>query len=172
MPTALCRVYTDQGFVIAADGRLYEADLGKPINESMKKVFPIERTGFSAALSYTGRLGITHKKSGLLVLDYAKEALALTEGLNADDYGDLGLYAKTLAGELSQAIRTYTRNEPLVFRENQEGTRSAEPGGGFAIGCLYLDGFYRNAPMQAMLELFHLKQEFRISVKVEESALI
>ena len=42
MPTSIVRIYTSQGFVIAADGREYDPKSGNPLSNNIRKVFPIK----------------------------------------------------------------------------------------------------------------------------------
>src|SRR5262249_6568102 len=42
MPTAIARVYTNEGFVIAADGRSFNHKTQEPHNENTQKIFPIQ----------------------------------------------------------------------------------------------------------------------------------
>src|SRR5208282_4605383 len=87
MPTALVRLYTPEGWVIAADGRKSNSKTGETWDNT-KKIFPIIQPGRSLAYAITGDAQIcdhTHKN---IVFDFLSEAESAVNSLATSDAAD------------------------------------------------------------------------------------
>ena len=51
MPTAIARIRTDEGFVIAADGRAYDHTAGKVTSDSVQKIFQVKGPPMACSVS-------------------------------------------------------------------------------------------------------------------------
>ena len=83
MSTSIVRIYTPEGFVIAADGRNYNADTKTVVSDSVQKIFPIEQMGGRLAYTLTGTCEITPRHSNEVTFDllpWIHEAIRVTAG--------------------------------------------------------------------------------------------
>jgi hypothetical protein len=69
MSTTIVRIYTPEGFVIAADGRNYNADTKTIVSDAVQKIFPVELMGGKLAYTLTGTCGITPRDSNEVIFD-------------------------------------------------------------------------------------------------------
>src|SRR5690242_9871498 len=66
MSTAIVRIYTQEGFVIAADGRRRRTRDWKIISDHVQKVFPVVEPGRSIAYAMTGTTQIPAENEEIL----------------------------------------------------------------------------------------------------------
>src|ERR1017187_1690816 len=79
MSTAISRVYTKDGFVVAADGRAQNSEDGSIISDSTQKIFLINQPNISLAYSLAGTVGITPEKSDNVIFDFYDESRRAVE---------------------------------------------------------------------------------------------
>src|ERR1700674_4121373 len=74
MPTAICRIYTREGFHITADGRKLTVTIGKPLKteEEIQKIFGLETPGGQLACSFGGTSGLGPHDTEEIVFAFAE----------------------------------------------------------------------------------------------------
>src|SRR5438876_11478296 len=73
MSTAIVRTYTDEGFVIAADGRAIKTEDLSLLSDQAQKIFQIPGQGGLLAYAIAGTAQITVEDSNEVVFDLAAE---------------------------------------------------------------------------------------------------
>ena len=151
MPTVIARIYTPDGFVVAADGRDFHFESSTVLSESVQKIFRISNPNRELAYSFTGTAGITPKDSGNVVFNMIGETTKAVEELSQRKFRSLWHYADALRETLwplpetaIQALRSF--ESPL-----QETT-------------IFLDGYYEGRPKRAHIKLYYDGQEPDVSV--------
>lgn len=171
MPTAITRIYTDEGFAIAADGSKQNDDL--IVEDTAQKIFSIEQGSAVLAYSLAGCIGIT-SDSGEVVFDLvsrAKDALHC-RAIQTSRPKTLNAFAKLVCSELARSLRSATKKRTDIhFEERPYQNRKAARNGGFTIARIFLDGYYNGDACRATLELFHVNQKFQNPVIECENAV-
>lgn len=98
MSTAIARIYTPEGFVVAADGRAYDPDNRMVISDSVQKIFPIEQSRRRLAYALAGTAGLTRKNSPEVVFDFVSETAKAVEALAETRPRSLRHYATARSG--------------------------------------------------------------------------
>jgi hypothetical protein len=133
MATSIVRVYTAEGFVVAADGREYNPVTKSVGRDNCRKIFTIseERQRFTYAISGTNTLTFPLQKSSSLdLLPLLHQVLAnLCDG----EFENLEEYC-------TAACRAF---RSLPARESDIPT------------ILYLDGYWDGSPQRAYINIFH-----------------
>jgi hypothetical protein len=84
MSTAIARVYTDEGFVVAADGRAQNSIDGST-NDNTKKIFLVNKPGIAIAYSLAGTVGITPRSSAETIFDVYRQVRSAIESSGLRD---------------------------------------------------------------------------------------
>jgi len=89
MSTAIARIYTKEGFVVAADGRRLSGKTGDIASDDVQKIFPLVRAGCNMAFSVAG---VAQLVSEIGMFDFGLEtvqaALTIAEAGSPDNYSE------------------------------------------------------------------------------------
>lgn len=156
MPTAIVRLYTPEGWVIAADGRKGNTETGE-VWDDTQKIFPICGPGKSLAYAIAGDAGIsdhTHRNIGFSFLTEMANAVCPLPTSNADD---LMTFAEHISKPVYERLCEARRNDAIVpFREIDTVREPPHPG--FTIASVFFAGFYSGAPSAVRVRFFHRRQ--------------
>jgi hypothetical protein len=139
MSTAIARIYTPDGFVVAADGRAYNSDKQKVVSDSVQKIFCINQPS-RVLMAYTlaGNVGLAREDSEV-IFDFVTETAKAVETLSPRIPKTVWHYAKTLSDALLQplalarkALKRETEGEPETW--------------------IFLDGYYDGRPKRAHIK--------------------
>lgn len=110
MSTAVVRIFTPEGFVIAADGLRKYAD-GRVLSENVQKVFPTQsRLWGHLAFALTGW---TWVENDSVKMDWASHAKSVAASLESKPIRDTEQYGELLSGK----IRGWVSDNKSKFRE-------------------------------------------------------
>jgi hypothetical protein len=151
--TAVVRIFTGDGFVIAADGLRRDLD-GKEIQANQQKVFKIESA--QSVFAY-GATGATYFQQGAASFDVESELKRIVEYLATKQYDSSFRY-----------IEAFAKTLLVMFRKGQKDGRIKEfldYGKGNLIVRVLFAGYYGRKPFMAMIELHHIRQRIQEPVK-------
>lgn len=133
MATSIVRIYTAEGFVVAADGREYNPITKSVGRDNCRKIFTIsqERRRFTYAISGTNMLTLPGQRSAsfdlLPVIHQVFTNLCDGEFENLEDYC-------TAAGKAFRSLPARQTDIPTI---------------------LYMDGYSGRTPQRAYINIFH-----------------
>jgi hypothetical protein len=132
MATTIVRVYTREGFVIAADGREYDPNADRILGENVRKVFTVTsgQQQLTYALSGTNILVLKNGKVEFDIVPAIHKAVAKA---SAENHDNLEAYGTALVGSFRE----------LPARENDKPT------------IILLDGYINGVPQQARVDIYH-----------------
>jgi hypothetical protein len=148
MSTAIVRIYTPDGFVIAAEGRKYNLETKTVLSGSVQKIFPIEDAGKRLAYTISGTVELTPKGSSEVVFDCARAIHHAIEALATSNFKSLWHYgeaiSKLLAALPEQAHHVLIGDEPPTI--------------------ISLAGYYKGRPKEVEVKMFYDGQDPKVSV--------
>lgn len=156
MPTAICRIFTREGFLIAADGRKVIDVMGKgrEIKEDTQKIFPLETPGGELAYSLGGTVGLGLDDSDEVIFRFADGITAAAKELEDARAGDLYEYARMLATSLYRSLLAVHQSGRIApFGTEPETNRP-----GCTIAWVFLDGYFTGRPSRVRVRFFHESQ--------------
>jgi hypothetical protein len=149
MSTSIVRIYTTEGFVIAADGRNYSLETKQIVSDTVQKIFPVEQPGRRLAYSISGTSELTPENSSTVIFDILNAIHEGVESLRDRTLKSLWHYCDALAEVVSDlpqyAESAVIGNEPPTI--------------------IYFDGYYDGRPKRACVKLFFDGQVPEISTE-------
>jgi len=149
--TAIARVYTPRGFVVAADGRKLNNQTGEIGGDEAQKVFRLSHTAGEMCFSVAG-VGDMLLQSGRLdfsaVVSRSAINIATTEIRNPDDY------ARLLGATICRDIQSLVL-DPLASGMEMETH-------------LYLDGYILGQPMRRTITISYLEDRMEARLAAGE----
>jgi hypothetical protein len=149
MSTAVARIYTDEGFVIAADGlMLASSDIKKVLDDKSRKIFSYPDAPH-LAFSFVGSVQLGE------FFDFTANCGRIVEKLPLDGSANLGEYGTKIAYVLHHILASLRSNDQVRFTEN---TNEAELGNDtFTVAWVLIDGYFRGLASQVELRFSHRK---------------
>jgi hypothetical protein len=158
MATAIARVYTPEGFVVAADGRKINHSNPSDIQDTAQKILPVQSEWVDLACSFAGAVILTDDDTNESVFDFLPETARASQELtarscqNVFDYA--GRWSKLINAQLNAAKSTGRfREYPSIRLGDQRGS---------TIALVYLDGFYEGIPRRLLMRFFHEDQKLYV----------
>jgi hypothetical protein len=132
MPTTVFRMYTREGFVVAADGREYDPVKPAVVNENVRKVFTLRNTSTQAtyAISGTNILQLLDDRQEIDFMPVIHDAMNRA-------------FSETLEDIENYSLKVMESLQPLPDRIEEKPT------------ILYLDAYIGDIPQQSMLFISH-----------------
>jgi hypothetical protein len=149
MSTSIVRIYTNEGFVIAADGRNYSLETKMVVDDTVQKIFPIAQSGRSLAYSISGTSELTVEKSAEVVFDTISAIHEAVRQLSERTFKSLWHYSAAL----SEVIADLPEHAKQAVIGNEPAT------------LIYLDGYYDGRPKRAFIEIFYDGQAPEVSTE-------
>jgi hypothetical protein len=146
MSTAIARIYTREGFVIAADGR--ESDQsGNVRSDRVQKIFSVEHPCRRLAYTIAGKIQLTQLFSpGEVLFDFVGETSKALEDLAHSKCRSLIDFSRALADKLmfplSDAKTARLSATPPGFANSESNTH------------IFIDGYYNHLPKRTHI-IFH-----------------
>jgi hypothetical protein len=151
MSTAIARIYTPEGFVIAADGRKLNRQSGEIASDEEQKVFRLchHAGDMSCAIAGVAQFAREHGLFDFgVAAGRAARAIEKRQVTNRYEYSDL------LAREICRALEVFS---PALLCSGTEPATS-----------LFLDGFFGGRPMRSKIELTYRIDGIDAQVSPEE----
>ncbi len=105
MSTAIARIYTSEGFVIAADGREWNPANQEQVSNSARKIFSVEQPRRQLAYAIAGAIRIPQIGTGETLFDFVSETARAIDKLTGSVNPDLLSFSKALKDELAPLVR-------------------------------------------------------------------
>jgi hypothetical protein len=152
--TAVVRVFTGNGFAVAADGLRRDLD-GNEILANQQKVFKIEGAAGSAfAFCLTGA---TYFQNGTASFDVSSELQQIADRLAPKQYDSSFRYIEAFAKALLATFRVGQRDGRIgEFRDFGKGNM---------IVRVLFAGYYSSKPFMAIIELHRIGQDIQDPAK-------
>ena len=148
MPTALIRIYTPDGFVVAADGRSTENPTNRVITDEAQKIF---RLGRAIAASLCGSSNLVNPQTHFK-FDFVEELLAASQPISPKRYQTLQDYAGELAHRVNRNLELAQQSGNLIF----PSIPAYEPEDyGDTITIIWLNGYHNDRAASARVRLSH-----------------
>jgi hypothetical protein len=150
--TAIVRVCTRQGFVIAADGRRRRTEDWKTfetISDSVQKIFDLQGSGRCLAYGLAGSVSVPDE-NGKVELDFATEAQSAVERLRNIEPAEFKSYVERFGRLLNGALRD------MNARGGSRWPLVSNRGDGTVLNA-YFVGYYFGVPSWAHLRLVQLE---------------
>jgi hypothetical protein len=152
MATAIIRTYTEEGFIIGADG-LSTGNDGRVITKTMQKIFQLGSAPLALSFFGTGRLGVSDDaNSHEILFDFISELRREAQATSARRFQDLQNYMTRIAIRVQKRLVAALprRKGPLP------SFPSSEPEDyGKTILIAFLDGYHENRPGRVRLRFCH-----------------
>ena len=133
MSTSIVRIYSQDGFVVAADGREYDPkNDGDILSDNVRKIFPINDPGRSLLYALSGTSKLTLADSDKSCLDLLRLVQESVSRLAKVTPRSLWHYAEALSRTLEYFPEHGDETEPTV---------------------MYLDGYYDSRPKRAKITI-------------------
>lgn len=149
MSTTIVRIYTAEGFVIAADGRNYSLETKAIVSDSVPKIFGVEEQGRCLVYSLSGTAELTPKGSTEVLVDIIAAIHTVVNNASQNRFKSLWHYVQGLSEQLARLVDdakwAVIGNEPATF--------------------VFFDGYYDGRPKRAHLKLFYDGQVPEVSTE-------
>jgi hypothetical protein len=142
MSTAIARIYTSEGFAVAADGR--GTTQSGIATDTAQKIFPICDPNKSLAYSLAGTVGFT-SNDGQTIFDFRSETAKALQATDTSGATTLDEYVTQLCVPIEATLRGLIDGEQSS--NYPTGEPAAEPGV-YVIARIFFDGYYRDVPSQ------------------------
>jgi hypothetical protein len=144
MSTAISRVYTPEGFVIAADGRSLNKR-GEKLSDSVRKIFGVEHPNRQLAFTACGDAGVTDLQ-GNVSFEYASEAVRVMDELSDSCPNSLWHFAVEVMDKLLPRI-VGAKEAYKIFPDGYHVIESET--------VIFIDGYYNGDPDTARVRFRH-----------------
>ncbi len=164
MPTTIMGIYTNQGFVIAADGRKKDSARDLIISDCAQKIWPIQNGKAMLAYALAGDIGVTPKRSSQVIFDFVEEVRKTVESdlMTREQPTTLNAYAELVAQELNLSLRRRIEECPnAYFSEESVLARPRNSGGGFTFTRVFFYGYHDGYASCATVEFHHIEQRLQ-----------
>jgi hypothetical protein len=145
--TAIVRIYTPGGFVVAAEGRKYEYEKKIVVSDISQKIFPIEEGETRLAYTIGGTVQLTTPNDEV-VYDITAAIHSAIDQLVPSEIKSLWHYGEAL----SKAIQELPPEAVSVVIGTEVPT------------MISFDGYYKGKPKRATVRMFYDGQEPEVSV--------
>jgi hypothetical protein len=151
MATAIARTYTQDGFAIAADGRMRNGETRQIITDETQKIFPFG-PGNSLACSFTGQIELTPPEdSKKVVFDFISQVGETVKSVARGGCHTLAKFAETFSEPIWRSLERAQLTHSLIFPEDP----SVYPGErGCTIATILIDGYYEGQPSRVNIRFY------------------
>jgi hypothetical protein len=148
MPTAIVRICTPEGIVIAADG-LESSSFFQVKKLQLQKIYPVHNLPLAYAIF--GSTGAQILRPSKVVIDLVEEANKAEESLRGRVFDDLALYAKHFAQPIQEALLAKIGDDSTMGYPTYH--EPVEPGQ--TVMHIFFFGYYRGLASTVDLRIFH-----------------
>jgi hypothetical protein len=149
MPTAICRIYTHEGFRVTADGRKITVVMDNQFEtkEYVQKIFPLQTPGGKLACSFGGTVGLGPKDSKKIAFAFARRTKLAARDLTERRPTTLRAYTRMLSASLYRSLLAVQKSGRIAaFDEAPD------------IVWVFLDGYFKGKASRMRVRFFHKNQ--------------
>lgn len=152
MSSAIGMIYTNEGFVVGADGRKRRSD-GVILTDSAQKIFPIKQPGIAVAYALAGSVAMTPNETDTtVVFDVVTEIANTLPVVLASDAKTLRDYVFALCAPVEAKLSDLKANGGIERLPSDELT-------GESVICrIFFNGYYRGTPSRVIATFSHDNQ--------------
>lgn len=151
MSTAICRIFTSEGFIVAADGRKFVTGPHSEIKNDTQKIFCLETPGGKLAYSLGGTVGLGPDDSDEIVFPFRRETEKAAREIKGQP-ANLHEYAQRLSASMHRELLA------VQGRIDFDGGETEPTLPGSTIAWIFLDGYFNGQPSRASLRFFREDQ--------------
>jgi hypothetical protein len=158
MPTALAHIFSDEGFVIAADGFdiVRTSDGPKVVSDHAKKIFQLPGIDRDVACSFTGMVTLFNDAGDETIFDFMSECVNAARAVESAPTRD--------ASELAARICPLILQRLAIVKQSGDLKRYPSPASqlgelGRTLVRFYLDGYFNGQPFRTGMRFYHIDQE-------------
>lgn len=153
MATAIVRVFTSEGFVVGADGRMRDGSTKAIVSDNEQKIFPVSNPDRALVYAFSGTPLIIDDSTGALVVDMIDSiGKGVARTANTKSHHDITWYVSKLWKEAQdQLIQAKKSADIGPFQDYPH-----DPG---IICHVFFWGYYRNVPVELDLRFTHENQK-------------
>lgn len=153
MATAIVRIQTQEGTVVAADGMECVRFTDKVFSMSAQKIFPVG--SLPLAYSLYGTVGMPAKGTRRLAFHFGEEVEFAANVLQIERFEDIDLYVRCVGRVISERLRSLKSIGVIEYYP-----WTIEPGlPGATIAHIFFFGYFRGSPCTCDLRFFHRAQD-------------
>ncbi|MGO8817110.1 MAG: hypothetical protein ACLQVG_20905 [Terriglobia bacterium] len=151
MPTAIARICTPEGIVIAADGFEAKPSL-EPNQSNLQKIYPVP--GIPLAYAIFGTTGTMVSDDKPPVLDLIEEAKKSANSIVVTESDDILAYIEKFSHPIQEYLLLKREDGSIpYYPSNKDGHLP-----GRTITHVFLFGYYQGIPWTVDLRFFHINQ--------------
>jgi|CZKX01.1.fsa_nt_gi hypothetical protein len=158
MPTALAHIFSDGGFVIAADGlsTVKRADGPKVECKHAKKIFHLPGIDREVACAFVG-IATLSNDAGEPAFDFTAEFVKAAQTVRSRLTRDANDFASQICPLVQQNLIAVKRGGSFSRYPSPEPHRLGESGR--TMVRIYLDGYFSGQPFRTGIRFYHVDQE-------------
>lgn len=158
MSTALAYLFTEEGFVIAADGRnTLISKKGREVDSNKaQKIFPIHSTDRQAALSFTGRTTLYDQADDHKVFDFPLEFNRAAREVQPEITKSAEEFLSRLCSLVQERLESAVQNIGIGILPSRRGRGDPSE---HNIIAIHLDGYFVGRPARASANFYHIQQK-------------
>jgi hypothetical protein len=158
MSTALVYFFTDEGFVIAADGfnTLVSREGRQVTSDRAQKIFPVRGIEREAALSFTGRTTLYDQTESYVAFDFPSAFVSAAHEIRFEPVENVSAFLSELCLIVLERLElTRLRVGLSKYPSPPNRLNPAE----HTIISIHLDGYCSGYPVRAGATVYHINQE-------------
>lgn len=156
--TAIGRIYTSEGFAVAADGRKSRRADNSALIDTAQKIFALNDSHRPIAYRFAGTVGLApDDKPDEATVDFIIETQKALAIMDTDTPHSLKEFVAKLCSEIESALRG--AKSANAFQSYPEGPPGSEVPGSHIIAHILFDGYYRGFPGRVNATFVHKDQE-------------
>jgi hypothetical protein len=156
MSTAIFGSYTQEGFVVAADGRAVNSDDPSKVKNWEQKIFDISGNGNHIACSFSGNIELTPEQSEDVVFDFRKAIVEASKDRSDPGSMDLHGYALRLSRTVNELLDETRASGNMAKFDTPPVHTTPE---GSMIALAFLEGYYNGTPQRVDVKFWHKDQK-------------
>lgn len=159
MPTAVAHIFSDDGFVAAADGLdiVRKSDGPMVVSDHAQKIFRLSGINRDAACSFIGMVSLFNDAGDKTVFDFIVACNEAARTVEAVPTRDANEFAALICPLILQRLAIVKQSGYLSRYSSPEPSQVGQLGR--AIVRIYLDGYFDGQPFRTGMRLYHVDQE-------------
>jgi hypothetical protein len=154
--TAIATIYTEEGFVIAADGRKHNPENHAILGDKTQKIFELNHIDGPLAICFAGTAAIDDDDHKTLLCDICQASLDSAARLARRRTRDLEGLAVRICRPVNQALADIQKSGRISKYPEDEPIAPGERGN--TITRVWLHGYHRGISRRVGVRFFHIDQ--------------
>jgi hypothetical protein len=159
MATALAYLFSDNGFVIAADGRdtLVSAEGREVASDHAQKIFPIRGIDREAAFSFTGRTTFYDQAEERIAFDFISQFVDAANRMQSETVMNAGDFLSRVCSAVRDKLEFAKRSAAGIskFPSPRNRLNPSE----HTIIDIHIDGYFSSYPARVGATFYHINQK-------------